>query len=302
MLVLDNLTTGHRQAIGQTPFVQADINNGAALNTVFREHPIGAVVHFAARCLVGESMVRPEVYYRQNVAGTLTLLETMLAHGVHRLVFSSTAAVYGEPVQIPITESHPTKAINPYGSSKLAVEEMLSWLDRAYGLKFVALRYFNAAGADPSGEMGEDHHPETHLIPRLLMTARGGLPEITVFGTDYNTPDGTCIRDYIHTCDLAEAHLLALKRLLDGGPSVVLNLGSGRGCSIQEAIQTAQEVTGRKITVTKGVRRPGDPAVLVASYEKAWHEMGWRPIFSDLKTIITTAWKWHCQNPEGYRK
>lgn len=250
-------------------------------------------MHFAANSLVGESVVRPDIYYRNNVSGTLNLLEAMQKAGITYFIFSSTAAVYGEPKEIPITENHPSVPASPYGSTKLAVEDMLKWFSRAYRFKYVSLRYFNAAGADPTGDIGEDHNPETHLIPLVLKTALGQLPEISILGTDYPTPDGTCIRDYIHVNDLADAHILALRRLLDGGGSAVYNLGNGCGFSVREVIQAAERVVGKPINVKEADRRPGDPAVLVASSEKIKKELGWQPKFTTLEQIIETSWKWH---------
>lgn len=302
VLVLDNLIKGHREAIGDISLVEVDINDKPSLKQVFQKHKFAAVMHFAAYSLVGESVAEPALYYRNNVLGTLNLLEVMLAHGVKRIIFSSTAAVYGEPKEVPITEEHPTRPTNPYGATKLAVEEMLRWFDQAYGLKYISLRYFNACGADESGEIGEDHTPETHLIPLVLQTALGKLPEIRIFGTDYPTPDGTCIRDYIHVNDLAEAHILALEKLLADGQSAVYNLGNGNGFSVREVIRAAEEVVGKPIKVVEGERRPGDPAVLVASSERIKRELGWQPKYQGLKEIIETAWKWHQLHPNGYRK
>jgi len=256
-------------------------------------------MHFAAYSLVSESVAEPALYYRNNVIGTLNLLETMLAYGVKKIIFSSTAAVYGEPVAVPITEEHPTNPTNPYGATKLAVEGMLKWFSRAYGLNYVSLRYFNAAGADAAGDIGEDHEPETHLIPLVLQTALGRRPEIRIFGTDYPTPDGSCIRDYIHVGDLARAHVLALTRLVNEGASTVYNLGNGNGFSVREVIRVAQEVVGKTIKAVEAERRSGDPAVLVASSDKIRKELGWQPKYTDLKTIISTAWEWHKNNPNG---
>lgn len=268
VLVLDNLVKGHREAIGDIPLVEVDINDKPSLEQVFQKQKIDAVMHFAAYSLVGESVVEPAKYYHNNVLGTLNLMEVMLSYGVKRIIFSSTAAVYGEPVELPITEEHPTRPTNPYGATKLAVEGMLHWFGQAYGLNYVSLRYFNAAGADVAGDIGEDHQPETHLIPLVLQTALGVRPEIKIFGTDYPTPDGTCIRDYIHVTDLANAHLLALEKIINEGGSAIYNLGNGSGFSVREVIQVAQEVTGKLIKVMEAERRPGDPAVLVASSEK----------------------------------
>lgn len=300
VVVVDSLVKGHLKAIGSTAFVHASINDQEALEQILVEHKIDAVMHFAAYSLVGESVARPDIYYHNNVAGTLSLLAAMIKAKVNYFVFSSTAAVYGEPVEVPILENHPTAPTNPYGSTKLAVEGMLQWFSQAYGLKYTSLRYFNAAGADPAGDLGEDHDPESHLIPLVLKTALGLLPEISIFGTDYPTPDGTCIRDYIHVTDLAEAHILALGRLVSGGKSDVYNLGNGSGFSVREVINTAAKVAGRPINVAEGGRRPGDPAVLVASSGKAKHELGWQPKYDTLEQIIKTAWQWHQANPYGY--
>ncbi|MFZ5597365.1 MAG: UDP-glucose 4-epimerase GalE [Bacillota bacterium] len=300
VLVLDSLVKGHRESIGDVPLIRADINDRQALEGVFNRNSVDAVMHFAAHSLVGESVARPDIYYRNNVAGTLNLLEAMEAAGVRRIIFSSTAAVYGEPVATPIREDHPTDPTNPYGATKLAVEGMLRWFAGAFGLKYISLRYFNAAGADPAGDIGEDHSPETHLIPLVLKAAAGLAPEVRVFGNDYSTPDGTCVRDYIHVNDLADAHILALQALLNGGGPAVYNLGNGSGFSVLEVIRAAESVTGRAIKTVMAERRPGDPAVLVASSEKARRELGWKPGFYDLETIISTAWKWHQSNPDGY--
>ncbi|WP_003545043.1 UDP-glucose 4-epimerase GalE [Desulfotomaculum nigrificans] len=300
VLVLDNLVKGHREAIGDIPLVEVDINDKPSLEQVFQKQKIDAVMHFAAYSLVGESVVEPAKYYHNNVLGTLNLMEVMLSYGVKRIIFSSTAAVYGEPVELPITEEHPTRPTNPYGATKLAVEGMLHWFGQAYGLNYVSLRYFNAAGADVAGDIGEDHQPETHLIPLVLQTALGVRPEIKIFGTDYPTPDGTCIRDYIHVTDLANAHLLALEKIINEGGSAIYNLGNGSGFSVREVIQVAQEVTGKLIKVMEAERRPGDPAVLVASSEKIKKELGWQPRYADLKTVISTAWHWHSKHPDGY--
>jgi UDP-glucose 4-epimerase len=300
VLVLDNLSRGHLPAIGDTPFVQVDILDKPALERVFRKCKVDAVMHFAAHSLVGESVARPDIYYRNNVAGTLNLLEATHKAGVKYFIFSSTAAVYGEPLEIPITEGHPTVPTNPYGATKLAVEEMLRWFGQAYGLKYISLRYFNAAGADEAGDIGEDHHSETHLIPLVLKAALGQVPEIKIFGTDYPTPDGTCIRDYIHVTDLADAHVRALEMLAGGGASAVYNLGNGSGFSVREVIARAAEVVGKPVPAVEDKRRPGDPAVLVASAEKARRELGWQPRYGDLKTIISTAWKWHREHPSGF--
>lgn len=299
-LVLDNLDRGHLAAIGPTPFIKADLSDRSALAEVFRNNKIDAVIHFAAHSQVGESMDRPGNYYRNNVVGTLNLLEAMRQARVKYIIFSSTAAVYGEPVEVPITEGHPTLPTNPYGATKLAVEGMLHWFDRVHGLKYISLRYFNAAGADPAGDIGEDHTPETHLIPLAIKTAQGLLPELQIYGGDYPTDDGSCIRDYVHVNDLADAHILALKKLAREGNSAVYNLGSGKGFSVREVIQAAQRVTGKPIKVIEKARRPGDPAVLVASAEKARRELGWQPGYAQLEDIIASAWEWHSRHPTGF--
>jgi UDP-glucose 4-epimerase len=250
-------------------------------------------MHFAAYAYVGESVSQPAKYYRNNVVGTLTLLEAMCEAGIKNFVFSSTCATYGVPQQIPISENQPQQPINPYGMSKLMVEKILSDFEHAYGLRSVRFRYFNAAGADPQGRLGEDHEPETHIIPLVLLTAMGKRESISVFGTDYDTPDGTCIRDYIHVTDLAQAHILGLDHLLKGGGSEVFNLGNGQGFSIQQVIEAARVVTGRPIPVTLADRRPGDPAILVGSGEKAKRLLGWQPQYADLETILEHAWQWH---------
>lgn len=293
VLVLDNLIKGHLNAIGKAPFIKADIIDKRALQQVFYQNRVDVVMHFAAFSIVGESVKRPDLYYRNNVAGTLNLMQTMLENGVNKLIFSSTAAVYGEPREIPIGEDHDTKPTNPYGATKLAVEEMLKWFSQAYGLNYISLRYFNAAGADDSGDIGEDHNPETHLIPLVLKTALGALPEVKIFGTDYPTPDGTCIRDYIHVKDLANAHILALQSLVSGGKSMVYNLGNGSGFSVRDVIETAQKVTGKPIRVVETARRAGDPAVLVATADKIKQELGWQPQFKGIQQIISSAWHWH---------
>ncbi len=299
-VVIDSMVHGHADAVKWGPLYRGCISDGELIDHVFGRHPIAAVMHFAAFCYVGESVTDPVKYYHNNVANTLGLLRGMLAHGVRRFIFSSTCATYGEPEWIPLTEDHPQRPINPYGRTKLMVEQMLTDLEHAHGLRSVCLRYFNAAGADPDGELGEDHRPETHLIPLALDAARGRLPEIAVFGDDYPTPDGTCVRDYIHIADLAQAHLLALERLLTDGPGGRYNLGNGAGHSVRQVIDAARRVTGRPIPEKAAPRRPGDPAVLVGSSEKVIRELGWRPEYADLETIIETAWRWHREHPDGY--
>jgi UDP-glucose 4-epimerase len=296
VVVLDNLSTGHRYLVDdRAVFVEGDLGDRATLVRIFEKYPIDAVMHFAANSLVGESVENPLKYYRNNVAATLTLLETMHHYGVKKFIFSSTAAVYGIPNVESITEDCPTHPINPYGRSKWMVEQMLADFAAAYGLNYVVLRYFNAAGAHASGEIGEDHHPETHLIPIVLQHLLGQREKISVFSTDYDTPDGTCIRDYIHVTDLANAHILALEALLDGKvKTATYNLGSGRGYSVKEVIETCEQVTGRKAVIEYTDRRPGDPARLVASAEKIRAELGWKATYS-LEDIVASAWRWHKQ-------
>jgi UDP-glucose 4-epimerase len=293
VVVLDDLSRGHREMIGDTEFVQGDLGDQATLDCVFKRHRISAVMHFAAWSLVGESVENPLAYWRNNVARTAELLDNMIGHGVKRFIFSSTAAVYGEPEKTPIPETHPCRPTNPYGATKLAVERMLADCGAADDLRYVSLRYFNAAGADPDGGIGERHDPETHLIPLALQVAAGQRAAIRIFGTDYPTPDGTCLRDYVHVNDLAAAHLLALDRLLGGGESAVYNLGNSTGYSVREVIDTARAITGHSIPAIESPRRPGDPAVLVADSSKARCELGWKPRFEDLRSIIETAWAWH---------
>lgn len=300
VVVFDNLQKGHRQAVLGGKFYLGDLRDEEALDKVFKENEIEAVIHFAAESLVGESVVNPVKYYNNNVYGSLCLVEKMMENKVDKLIFSSTAATYGEPENIPILESDRTLPTNPYGETKLAIEKMLKWFDNAYGLKYTALRYFNAAGAHKNGKIGEDHRPESHLIPIILQVALGKRDCIQIFGDDYETEDGTCIRDYIHVSDLANAHFLALNRLRNGGGSRVYNLGNGKGFSVKEVVQAAREVTGHKIPQKIAARRAGDPAVLVASSKKIIEELCWEPQYNDLKTIIATAWNWHKNNPNGY--
>ncbi len=296
VIILDNLVYGHQDLVEkvlQVKLIIGDLGDRLLLEEIFHTHPIEAVIHFAAYAYVGESMEHPAKYYRNNVAATLNLLEAMTAAAVDKLVFSSTCATYGMPQIVPIPENHPQNPINPYGRSKLMVERLLADFESAYNLNYVCFRYFNAAGADPQAQLGEDHDPEPHLIPLVLFTALGKRDSITIFGTDYPTPDGTCIRDYIHVVDLAQAHLLGLEYLLQGNPSQIFNLGNGNGFSVQEVIETAQRVTGKEIKVTLGDRRPGDPPTLVGSSERARKILGWQPQYPDLETIITHAWRWH---------
>lgn len=289
---LDNLSAGHRDAVLCGEFVQGDMADVALLNRVFAQGQFDAVMHFASFIQVGESVQEPAKYYANNVVNTLQLLDVMRAHGVKQFIFSSTAATFGEPQYVPIDEAHPQQPINPYGRTKLMVEQALADYDKAYGLKSVCLRYFNAAGADPEGQLGERHEPETHLVPLVLQAASGRRAHISVFGRDYDTPDGTCIRDYIHIVDLCEAHWLAVQHLANGGASASFNLGNGQGFSVQEVIDTARQVTGRAIAVQEGPRRAGDPARLVADASRAREVLGWQPQFADLATIIAHAWRW----------
>jgi len=292
-VVYDNLSRGHREAVRWGPLVEGDLHDSPGLAAALRAHKITAVMHFAALAYVGESMTDPETYYRNNVGGTLALLAAMREAEVARIVFSSTCAIYGVPDRVPIVETTAKAPLNPYGETKLAIERALRWYGEAYGLRSVSLRYFNAAGADPEGEIGEDHQPETHLIPLVLEAALGNRAQIDVFGTDYATPDGTAIRDFIHVQDLAEAHVKALDRLLGGGLSLTLNLGTGVGHTVREVIAAAERITGHRIPRREGPRRPGDPPVLVADASRAREVLGWTPGLSDLDTIIKTAWAWH---------
>jgi len=293
-LVVDNLIYGHREFVKWGEFVCADLANIDQLRLVFNTYPIDAVIHFAAFAYVGESVLDPQKYYRNNVANTLNLLSVMLEFGVRLIVFSSTCATYGLPEEIPITEDHPQLPINPYGRSKLMIENILNDYAGAYGFSYAALRYFNAAGADPEAEIGEWHEPETHLIPLVLDAASDRREKIQIYGTDYDTPDGTCIRDYIHVTDLAEAHILSLDYLLGGGQSAVFNLGNGNGFSVKEVIKSAERLTGKVIRVDESTRRAGDPPVLVGSSQRIKDFLGWRPAYADLDLIIDTAWRWHC--------
>ena len=297
--VYDNLELGHRKAVPADRLVVGDLGDVAPLEHVLFTRQIEAVVHFAASALVGESVRDPAKYYRNNFVNTLGLMECLRRNGIGRFVFSSTCATYGIPREVPITEDEPQKPINPYGFTKLAVERALADYAAAYRWGYAALRYFNASGAAADGTVGEDHDPETHLIPLVLQVALGQRPHIEVFGTDYPTPDGTCIRDYIHVDDLAEAHLLALERL-EPGKGLCYNVGTGRGYSVREVIRTAEEVTGKTIAVREGPRRPGDPPALVAASQKIQRELGWRPRYTELRPIVESAWRWHQSHPRGY--
>ena len=298
VIVLDNLSYGHRELVEdvlKVKLIVGDTSDLTLLDQLFATHNIAAVMHFAAYIAVGESVVEPAKYYRNNVIGTLTLLEAMLNASINKFIFSSTCALYGEPKIVPIPEDHPFNPISPYATSKLMVEQMLSDFDVAYNLKSVRFRYFNAAGADPNGLLGEDHSPETHLIPLVLLTALGKRDSVSIFGTDYSTKDGTCVRDYIHVADLAQAHVLGLDYLLKGGESQVFNLGNGNGFSVREVIETAKEVTGKEIKIVESDRRPGDPPILVGSSDKARTILGWNPKYPNVNEIISHAWQWHQQ-------
>lgn len=301
VVVIDNLETGHIEAVHEKArFYKGDIRDRAFVDSVLDKEKIDAVIHFAANSLVGESMVNPLKYYDNNVNGTKVLLQSMVAHGLDKIVFSSTAATYGEPEKVPILETDRTEPTNTYGETKLAMEKMFKWTDRAHGLKYVSLRYFNACGAHVSGKIGEAHSPETHLIPLILQVPLGQREYISIFGDDYDTSDGTCIRDYIHVTDLAQAHILAVDYLMKGNESNIFNLGNGVGFTVKEVIDTARKVTGHEIPTKIAERRAGDPARLIASSDKARQVLLWKPEHADLEEIISTAWNWHKNHPNGY--
>ncbi len=303
VVIVDNLQSGHKAAVlDKATLCVGDLRDEAFLETVFEKHEIDAVIHFAADSLVGESVNVPLKYYENNVYGTMCLLKVMEKFNVKKIVFSSTAATYGEPKNIPILETDPTIPTNPYGETKLAVEKMLKWADEAHGIKHVILRYFNVAGAHMNGVLGEDHSPETHLIPIILQVALGQREAISIFGDDYDTEDGTCIRDYIHVTDLADAHILALNKLNIENTSAVYNLGNGNGFSVKQVIEAVRKVTDHPIPAVVSPRRAGDPAKLVASSEKAMKELDWQPQYADIETIILSAWEWFKKNPTGYPK
>lgn len=303
VVIIDNLETGYKAAVHpKARFYQGDIRDRAFLDSVFDKEKIDAVIHFAANSLVGESMTNPLKYYDNNLCGTKVLLESMVAHGMDKIVFSSTAATYGEPERVPILETDKTEPTNTYGETKLSMEKMFKWTGKAHGLRFVSLRYFNACGAHESGEIGEAHNPESHLIPLILQVPNEKREFISVFGDDYETKDGTCIRDYIHVTDLAQAHILAVDYLMKGNESNIFNLGNGIGFTVNEVIETARKVTGHKIPAVVSPRRAGDPAQLIASSEKARTVLGWNPQHADLEEIIASAWKWHQSHPNGYNK
>lgn len=303
VVIIDNLETGHIEAVHEKArFYKGDIRDRTFVDSVLDKEKIDAVIHFAANSLVGESMTNPLKYYDNNLCGTKVLLESMVAHGVDKIVFSSTAATYGEPERIPILETDRTEPTNTYGETKLSMEKMFKWTGLAHGLRYVSLRYFNACGAHKSGEIGEAHNPETHLIPLILQVANKQREVISIFGDDYDTKDGTCIRDYIHVTDLATAHILAVKYLVEGNESNIFNLGNGVGFTVNEVIETARKVTGDPINAVVSPRRAGDPAQLIASSEKARTVLGWKPEHDDLEEIISSAWKWHKNHPNGYQK
>ena len=300
VICLDDLLFGHPQAACGSKLIVGDISDRDILRSIFSEHKIDAVLHFAGLRDVGESVVDPQKYYINNISKSLVLIEVMIECGVKRMIFSSSAAVFGEPIVTPIPEDHPKNPTNPYGRTKLMLEEILSEYDTAYGMKSVCLRYFNASGADPSGIIGEDHRPEQHLIPIILQAALGQRRHVSIFGTDWPTPDGTCIRDYVHVSDLAQAHVLALEALRSGHPSSVYNMGNGNGYSVREVVECARKISGVDIRAVEAPRRAGDPAILVASSERIIKALGWKPEYPDLETIVKTAWAWHYNHPNGY--
>jgi len=295
VVTLDDLSRGHRDLLPGGDFIEGDMGNPADLERVFRQYPVKAVMHFAAHSQVGESVVHPLMYYRNNVANTVTLLEAMLQAGIRHFIFSSSAAVYGEPGNAPITESHLCAPTNPYGTTKLTVEHILQNVSQASELNYCSLRYFNAAGADAAGNIGERHEPETHLIPLVLQVATGARASIKIFGDDYPTPDGTCLRDYIHVSDLTRAHLLALESLLQGGGSATYNLGNSTGYSVKQIIEAARRITGHPIPAVTAARRAGDPAILIADSAQVRATLGWQPRYENIDDIIQTAWAWHQQ-------
>lgn len=303
VVIADNLATGHIEAVPQeAKLYQGDLHDKSFLDSIFENESIDAVIHFAAYSLVGESVTNPLKYYDNNLCGTKVLLDSMVEHSIDKIVFSSTAATYGEPENIPILETDRTQPTNPYGDTKLAMEKMFYWTSKAHDLRYVSLRYFNACGADKSGNIGEAHNPESHLIPLILQVPNGKRESVSIYGTDYDTPDGTCIRDYIHVTDLAQAHILAVKYLINGNESNIFNLGNGVGYSVREVIETARKVTGHPIPAIETPKRAGDPARLVASSEKARNILGWNPEHDSLEEIIADAWKWHKNHPYGFQK
>ena len=303
VVIIDNLLTGFKEAIHpEAKFYEGDIRDKKFLDEVFAKEKIDGVIHFAACSQVGESMAKPLKYYNNNLCGTEVLLESMVSHGIDKIVFSSTAATYGEPENIPIREDDRTLPTNCYGETKLSMEKMFKWTAKAHNLRYVSLRYFNACGAHPNGQIGEAHNPETHLIPLILQVPNNQRDYISIYGNDYDTKDGTCVRDYIHVNDLAQAHILAMRYLADGGESDIFNLGNGVGFTVREVVDTARRVTGHAIPAKEEKRRAGDPSTLIASSEKAKNVLGWKPAYAELETIIETAWKWHSVHPEGYKQ
>lgn len=303
VVIVDNLQTGYEEAVHpKARFYKGDIRDKGFLDNLFKKEKIDSVIHFAANSLVGESMVDPLKYYDNNLYGTMVLLKSMVENGIDKIVFSSTAATYGEPESIPILESDRTEPTNTYGETKLSMEKMFKWVAKAHGLRYVSLRYFNACGAHVSGEIGEAHNPESHLIPIILQVPNCQREAVSIFGEDYNTKDGTCVRDYIHVTDLAQAHILAVKYLQEGHESNIFNLGNGVGFTVKEVIETARKVTGHSIPAVVAPRRAGDPATLIASSDKAKEILGWKPEHDSLEEIIATAWKWHKNHPKGYQK
>ncbi|MGI6295940.1 MAG: UDP-glucose 4-epimerase GalE [Armatimonadota bacterium] len=300
VICLDNLIFGHKQASSGSEIVIGDIGDQALLRQIFTSNKIDAVMHFAAFAAVGESVADPQKYYLNNISKSLAMLQVMLENDVKMMIFSSSAATFGEPEIVPIPEDHPQDPTNPYGRSKLMLEHILKEYEHAYGLRSISLRYFNAAGADPSGLIGEDHTPEHHLIPLIIQAALGQRPDVKIFGTDWPTPDGTCVRDYIHVTDLAQAHLLGLDALRAGKATTAYNLGNGNGYSVMEVVKMVEKVSGRQVKAIPSDRRPGDPAVLVASSKKISAELGWKPAFPDLESIVSSAWNWHHAHPGGY--
>ncbi|HEX3075875.1 MAG TPA: UDP-glucose 4-epimerase GalE [Lachnospiraceae bacterium] len=301
VVIIDNLETGYREAVHEKArFYEGDIRNRAFVDSVFDKEKIDAVIHFAANSLVGESMTNPLKYYDNNLCGTKVLLESMVSHGIDKIVFSSTAATYGEPERVPILETDKTEPTNTYGETKLSMEKMFKWTGAAHNLRFVSLRYFNACGAHASAKIGEAHNPESHLIPLILQVPNGKRESIAIYGDDYDTIDGTCVRDYIHVTDLAQAHILAVKYLMEGKESNIFNLGNGVGFTVKEVIDTARKVTNHEIKAVVSPRRAGDPAKLIASSEKARTILGWKPEHADLEEIIASAWKWHSTHPNGF--
>ncbi len=301
-VVFDSMELGHPEAVLGGQVFTGDLRDADRINAVFDKYPIDAVVHFAAYASVPDSVANPDKYFTNNIAGGLNLVNAMRAHDVKRIIFSSSAATYGEPLHTPITEDHPQNPTNPYGETKLMFEKILKWYDVAYGIKSVSLRYFNASGADPEGRIGEDHEPEGHLIPLVLQVPLGRRDHVKVFGLDWDTPDGSCVRDYIHVTDLAQAHLLSLKALEGGAQTTAYNLGNGDGQSVKQVIEAAEEVVGKKIKWEPAERRAGDPAKLVASSDKLQKGLGWKPLYAELHTIIEHAWAWHSAHPRGYAK